>query len=269
MNHLFRDRAPISEAAWSEIEDEATRSLKNFLAARRLVDFSGPHGWDASAIALGTLDTLADGPVAGVEAARRQVQPYVELRARFALARAELDAVDRGHKSPDLGPVVDAARRIAEAEDKVVFHGYEVSGLTGIADASPHEPVELGDRFGEYPRWVAMAVARLRDAGVEGPYGVALGPRCYAGILETTEDGGYPILERLRLILGGPVVYAPAVDGAIVLSQRGDDFELYSGEDLAIGYDHADAHEVSLYLEESLAFHAHSPEAAVRLRYPA
>jgi uncharacterized linocin/CFP29 family protein len=113
-----------------------------------------------------------------------------------------------------------------------------------------------------------MAVAQLRDAGVEGPYGIALGPRCYSGILETTEDGGYPILERVRLILGGPVVYAPAVDGAVVLSLRGDDFELSSGQDVSIGFDSADENEVRLYLEESLAFHAHSPEAAVALKYP-
>ncbi len=268
MNHLFRELAPVSDAAWAEVETEAKRALENFLAARRLVDFSGPHGWDAEAVPLGTLDALARGPVDGVEGARRQVQPYVELRARFTLLRRELDAIDRGHKSPDLTPVVDAARAIALAEDKTVFHGYTEAGLVGVVDASPHEPVELGDQFGEYPRWVATAVARLRDAGVEGPYGAGLGPRCYAGILETTQDGGYPVLERLRLILGGPVVYAPAVDGAVVLSLRGDDFELSCGEDVSIGFESADGDQVRLYLEESLTFHAHTPEAGVALRYP-
>jgi len=268
MNHLFRELAPISAAAWSEVEEEAKRSLQNFLAARRLVDFSGPHGWAESAITLGSIETLADGPVPGVDGAKREVQPYVELRAHFSLQRAELDAIERGHTSPDLEPVVDAARRIARAEDLAVFHGYGAAGIVGIAEASPHDPVQLGESFGEYPRWVAMAVAQLRDAGVEGPYGIALGPRCYAGILETTEDGGYPVLERLRLILGGGVVYAPAVNGAIVLSRRGDDFEISCGQDLAIGYQTHDADSVSLYLEESLTFHAHSPEAAVALRYP-
>ncbi len=268
MNHLFRELAPISDQAWAEIEEEAKRALGNFLAARRLVDFTGPHGWEAAAVALGTIEPLPAGPATGVEGARRLVQPYVELRARFSLRRAELDTIDRGHTSPDLEPVTDAARRVALAEDTAVFHGYDEGGIVGIADASPHEPVELGDRFGEYPRWAAMAVARLRDAGVEGPYGIALGPRCYAGILETTEDGGYPVLERLRLILGGPVAYAPAVDGAIVLSLRGEDFELSCGQDLSIGYERSDADAVWLYIEESLTFHAHSPEAAVRLRYP-
>jgi uncharacterized linocin/CFP29 family protein len=268
MTHLFRELAPISPSAWAQIDEEAKRSLENFLAARRLVDFSGPLGWAESAIALGTIEALSKGPADGVEAARRGVQALVELRARFTLQRAELDAVERGHTSPDLEPVVGAARCIAMAEDAAVFHGYEAGGIVGIASSSPHDPIELGDKFGEYPRWVAMAVATLRDAGVEGPYGIALGPRCWAGILETTEDGGYPILERLRLILQGPVVYAPAVDGAIVLSMRGEDFELTSGEDLSIGYESHDATSVSLFLEESLTFHAHSPEAAVALRYP-
>jgi len=269
VNHLFRELAPVADAAWREIETETRRSLDNFLAARRLIDFSGPHGWDASAVTLGTIEELPAGPADGVTGAKRKVQTYVELRASLTLQRAELDAIERGHTSPDLDPVVDAARCIASAEDKAVFHGYPSGDIIGIAEASPHDAVELGDNFGSYPTWTATAVARLRDAGVEGPYAIALGPRCYAGILETTEDGGYPVLERLRLILGGPVVYAPAVDGAVVLSMRGNDFELYSGQDFSIGFDSADAETVSLYLEESLTFHVHSPEAAVPLRYPA
>jgi len=46
MSRLHRELAPISERVWDEIEKEARRTLTNFLAARQLVDFSGPHGWD-------------------------------------------------------------------------------------------------------------------------------------------------------------------------------------------------------------------------------
>lgn len=267
MNHLHRDLAPITDAAWAEIDSEAKRALENFLAARRLVDFSGPHGWDAAAVTLGTVEKLPDAPTDGVRASRRQVQPYVEFQAPFTLKRAELDAIDRGHKSPDLDAVIDAARSVARAEDLAVFHGYSEGNIDGIAEVSPHEPIEIHTEYGRYPTWTAMAVARLRDGGVEGPYGIALGPDCYAGILESTEDGGYPILERLRLILQGPVVYAPAVSGAVVMSLRGEDFELYCGQDYSIGFLHANADEVELYIEESLTFHVHAPEAAVALKY--
>jgi uncharacterized linocin/CFP29 family protein len=37
---------------------------------------------------------------------------------------------------------------------------------------------------------------------------------------------------------------------------------------VSIGYEFHDAETVSLYLEESLTFHAHTAEAAVALRYP-
>lgn len=267
MNHLLRDLAPITSAAWKELDAEAKRALENFLAARRLVDFSGPKGWDAASVTLGTVEDLSSGPVEGVSGAKRIVQTYVELRAAFTLQRRELDAIDRGHKSPDLDPVVDAARRVASAEDRAVFHGYAAGDIAGIEECSPHDPIEIHTEYGSYPTWTAMAVAKLRDAGVEGPYGIALGPDCYAGILESTEDGGYPILERLRLILGGPVVYAPAVRGAVVLSMRGDDFEMYCGQDFSIGFTSATSDTVDLYLEESLTFHVHAPEAAVALKY--
>ena len=105
----------------------------------------------------------------------------------------------------------------------------------------------------------------LLDAGVSGPYGLALGPEEYTGVVETTEHGGLIVLEHLRQILGGPIVWAPGVAGAVVLSMRGGDFLFESGEDLSIGYSHHDADVVHLYLEESFSFRVATPEAAVTL----
>jgi uncharacterized linocin/CFP29 family protein len=114
---------------------------------------------------------------------------------------------------------------------------------------------------------VARAVAALRSADIAGPYAIALGARCYTGVTETTEHGGYPVFEHLRQILGGPVVWAPAVDGAVVLSQRGGDFELAVGEDFSVGYRSFDPTSVDLFIEESLTFRVHTPDAAVHLAY--
>ena len=267
MNHLMRDKAPITDAAWAEIDAEATRSLTHFLAGRKLVDFSGPHGWEHSAVDLGRVQPLAEGPVAGVVAARRRVQPLIELRTPFTVSRAELDAADRGAADLDLDAVMAAARAAAMAEDGSLFHGYATGGIDGITELTPHPTVEITDDYSDYPSHVAKAVAILRGADVGGPYAIALGARCYTGVTETTERGGYPVFEHLRMILGGPVVWAPAVDGAVVLSQRGGDFELVVGEDLSVGYLAHDAETVTLFIEESLAFRVNSPDAAVRLAY--
>ena len=268
MTHLRRADAPISAAAWAEIDAEATRTLEHYLSARKLVDFVGPLGWEASSLPLGRAVDLATPPVEGVAAAQRTVRPLVELRRELTLARREIDAIDRGARDADLGPVVAAARDLALAEDLAALEGYAAAGIVGIGAASPHDPVELSEDFDRYPNHVAAALAVLKAEGVGGPYAIALGPRCYKGVIETTERGGYPLLQHLHLILGGPVIWAPAVDGAIVLSQRGGDFELTVGQDISIGYASHDGESVRLYLEESLTFSALSPEAAVPLRYP-
>ena len=105
----------------------------------------------------------------------------------------------------------------------------------------------------------------LLAAGIEGPYGLALGPLAYTNVLETSEHGGYPLLEHLREIVGGPLVWSPGVDGAVVVSERGGDFLYDSGDDLSIGYHDHDADSVHLYMVESFTFRVATPEAAVAL----
>jgi uncharacterized linocin/CFP29 family protein len=267
VNHLLRELAPVSGEAWSAVEEEATRTLRHFLAARKVVDFSGPKGWDHSAETLGRVDALGATPADGVDAAIRRLQPLAELRTPFELSRREVEAIDRGSRDYDLQAVIDAAQRAATAEDAAAFHGYDAAGIAGISEASPHDPLHIADDYHDYPGTVARAVANLQAAGIAGPFAIALGPRCYRGVIETTEHGGYPVLEHIRLILGGPVVWAPAVNGAIVVSLRGGDFELTCGEDFSIGYLDHDADTVRLYLEESMTFRALSPEAGIALTY--
>lgn len=265
MNHLLRDLAPFSNDAWSQIDDEARRSLKHYLAARRVTDFSGPLGWAASSVEVGRVKDLPAGPVADVEAATRVVHPLVELRAPFTLSRSEIDAAERGATDLDLGAVISACRSASLAEDAAIFHGFEAGAISGIVTSSPHEPIGIDDEYANYPRKVAKAVALLRAAGIAGPYSLAMGSRSFTGVTETTEHGGYPVFEHLRSILGGEIVWADAVDGAVVLSQRGGDFELTVGQDFSVGYLKSDETSVRLYLEESLAFRINAPEAAVHL----
>jgi uncharacterized linocin/CFP29 family protein len=268
VNHLLRSVAPISDAGWDLLDEETRQRLAPALAARKLVDFSGPHGWEHSATSLGRVSELAGSPVDGVRVLQRRVLPLVELRDGFTVARAELRDADRGAPDADLGNLDAAAQRIAEAENSAVFHGLATAGIVGITEASPHPTVELTSDFNAYPGHVASAVERLLRAGVSGPYGVALGPACYTGVIETTEHGGFLVFDHLRKILGGPIVWAPGVEGAVVLSVRGGDFVFESGQDLSLGYEGHDDEAVRLYLEESFSFHVATADAAVTLRNP-
>ena len=263
MNHLHRELAPISDAGWDNIDDEAKGRLPTYLAARKLVDFVGPHGWTHSSTNLGRIEEIAS-PSEGVAAVRRKVLPLVELRTEFKVSRIELDDVDRGTSSPDLAELDEALRQIAVGENAIVFHGYEAAGIVGITESTSHEPIAVGD-ITQAPDATARAVEALRQAGIDGPYGLAICPDMYTKIVETTEMGGELLKDHLRKILGGPLVWSPGVDGGVVLSLRGGDFKIESGQDLSIGYLDHDADVVRLYLEESLNFRVIEPDAAVAI----
>jgi uncharacterized linocin/CFP29 family protein len=268
MNHLLRDLAPISESTWQVLDQEARDRLTPALAARRLVDFTGPRGWEHSATNLGRSEALGSVRFEGVSGRRRSVLPLVELRVAFEVSREELRDADRGADDIDLGALDQAAHRMAVAENAAVFHGLE-GAIGGIAQRSPYDPVSLGEAGDGYPRAVAGAVDALLRNGVAGPYGLALGGDEYRYVMAAAESGGALLREHLRTIVEGPIVWAPGLEGALVVSQRGGDFVFEAGQDVAIGYESHDAEVVRLYLEQSFSFHVATPEAAAVLTAPA
>ena len=264
MNHLLRELAPISDLGWQQLDSEAKERLTPALAARKLVDFSGPHGWEHSATNLGRTTPLPSSPSDGVSGLQRRVLPLVESRADFELSMAELRDADRGADDTDLEALDSAAHRIAVAENVAVFHGWP-GAFGGVSEASPHEPIPLGEAADRYPTALAAAVERLLQSGIAGPYAAALGSELYRAVIETAEHGGYPLIEHLRKIIEGPIVWAPGVNGAVVLSLRGGDFVFDSGQDVSIGYEAHDGEVARLYLQESFSFHVATPEAGIAL----
>jgi uncharacterized linocin/CFP29 family protein len=263
MNNLYRELAPVSSAAWAQIEDEAKRTFARHAAARKTVDVTGPDGLALAGIGSGHV-TAIDPPADGVTAALREWRPVVELRVPFTLSRAEIDSVERGALDADWQPVKDAAKKIAFAEDRAVFDGYAAAQIAGLRPSSSNAAVALPGEARDYPDVVSKAVSELRLAGVAGPYSLVLSADAWTTVSETS-DHGYPILEHLARLLDGEIIWAPAIDGALLLSGRGGDYELRLGQDLSIGYLAHDADSVQLYFTESFTFAAYTAEASVPL----
>lgn len=262
MNNLHRELAPISDAAWAEIEEETRRTFTRLIAGRRVVDVVGPCGPELAAVGTGHLRPLTDE--GGVIARQRIAQALVELRAPFFVARDAVDDVERGSQDSDWQPVKDAAKAIALAEDRTVFHGDQAAGVTGIAPSSSNAPLLVPEDVRRLPDAVAQALSALRLAGVDGPYSLLLSADLYTEVSETT-DHGYPVREHVARLLDGDIIWAPALDGALLVSTRGGDFALHLGQDLSIGYLSHDAERVQLYLQETLTFFAYTSEASVAL----
>ncbi len=266
MDLLKRQKAPIVDEAWNQIDDEARRVLKLHLAGRKLVDFSGPHGWDLGAVNTGRLKHIDHGPVEHVGHAIRDVRPLIELRAPILLPILELDYAARGASDLDLDPVVLAAESVARAEDDAIFHGFAEGKITGIIEASPHTPIEVRSSQA-WPTAVSAAKEVLRMAGIDGPYALALGIDAYDELTADGEDG-YPLRNRIEeRVTEGSLIWAPALkEGAVLMSTRGGDYELTVGQDLSVGYASHDRTTVELYLTESFTFRVLEDKAAILLR---
>ena len=266
MNNLHRELAPISDGAWAQIEEETARTLKRYLAARRVVDVKGPAGTGFSAVGTGHLRKI-EAPKEGILARQREVKALVELRVPFELDRQAIDDVDRGANDSDWQPAKDAARQIAFAEDGAVFDGYPSAGIEGIRQGTSNPPMTLPSDVREYPQAIAQGFSRLRLVGVNGPYAVLLGADAYTALAETS-DHGYPVLEHVKRLVDDKIIWAPAIAGAFVLTTRGGDFDLHIGQDVSIGYSSHNDAVVRLYLQETLTFLLLTTEAAVALAPP-
>lgn len=263
MNNLHRELAPISAAAWAQIDEEASRTLKRHLCARRVVDVTGPNGLDFAAVGTGHQHVIS-GPADGVEAAQRDVRQVVEFKVPFEIQRSAIDDVERGAKDSDWMPVKEAARKLAFAEDRAVFDGYAAAAIEGISRATSNSRIPLPSNVHAYPEAIARAVSELKLAGVDGPYALILGADAYTKASGGNEEG-YPVFHHLERILDGGIYWAPAIQGGVVLTKRGGDFELSIGQDISIGYGRHTSSVVELYLIVSFTFRVLTSEASVVL----
>jgi uncharacterized linocin/CFP29 family protein len=263
VNNLHRELAPISESAWTQIEEEASRTLKRYLAGRRVVDVKGPGGVMLAAVGTGHLRGI-EAPGEGIVARQREVKALVELRVHFELERQAIDDVERGANDSDWQPLKDAAKRIAYAEDRAVFEGYAAAGIQGIRQGTSNPVATLPGEVLKYPDAIAEALNQLRLVGVNGPYSVVMGADAYTALSEAS-DHGYPVIQHIQRLVNDEIIWAPAITGAFVLTTRGGDFALHLGQDVSIGYSNHTDTTVRLYLQETATFLLLTSEAAVAL----
>lgn len=258
---LRRHLAPISAEVWSRIDAEVRDALTALLSARRIVEFRGPHGYTFSAVNRGRLAHVerVDELSYGI----RSVSPLTEARVDFTLSLEELDNVNRGALGVDLEAAREAAVRLAAFEERFVYGGFQPAGVLGIVAQTPHAPVALGTDPSGYVAAVAQGMQLLVAAGVSGPYALVLDPETYR--LLASDVGGYPARQRVEKLIEGPILQSQELEGGLLVSLRGGDFQMDVGQDVAVGYAAHTTERVHLFLLETLTFRVVEADAAVRL----
>jgi uncharacterized linocin/CFP29 family protein len=263
MNDLLRrQHAPFAAASWAAIDEQAREVLAGNLSGRRIVDVSGPFGWQHAAVNLGRLQPGRVDAGDGVSYGIRKVLPLVEVRVPFELDLWELDDVVRGARDPDLDPLIDAARKLAAFEERAIYYGFEPGGIVGMADASQHEAVAFRADPTTWPEAIAQAIVALKSAGELAPYTFVAGRSVFQGL--ERDAGSYPLRKQIESLIDGPIVLAPNIDGAFLVPTESEgDFELTLGQDISVGFDQQHGQRVQLYMTESFTFRVLEPQAVV------
>ena len=209
VNHLFRELAPITAAGWAAIEEEAepdAAHLSRRPQAGRLLRAARLGGLRRSTSA-GSRRSSPRTPTSALRCARSSRSSSCAPTSR---SRAPSSTRSSGAAShPDLDPVRDAAVRLAEAEDKAIFHGFGAAGIQGLSEASEHAR-------GLDPRRLRGLPAAGRQGGRArcGPRASTVRTRSRSARAATPAwsrrpQGGYPVLNHIRMILDGPIIWAP------------------------------------------------------------
>ena len=181
MNNLHRELAPISDAAWAQIEEEASRTLKRYLAGRRVVDVHAPGGIALSAVGTGHL--------AHRGARRRDRRPPARRQAtgRTACPVRTGSPADRrrGAWRERFGLAAGEGCRAAASPSPRTARSSTATrppASTGIRQGTSNPIMTLPADVRDYPDAIAQALSQLRLVGVNGPYSVVLGADAYTGL---------------------------------------------------------------------------------------
>ncbi|HLR31144.1 MAG TPA: family 1 encapsulin nanocompartment shell protein [Fodinibius sp.] len=258
MDILKTSLAPITEAAWAEIYEEATDIFSSVLSARKFVDVDGPKGLDYSGVHTGRID-IESNKNDSVQYGLNRLLPLVETRAGFSLDIWELDNASRGAEDVNLENLEKAAREIASFEEKAIYYGLEKAGIEGISQQAEHKSVELPESTNELMNTLSKELTVFKCGGIEGPYSLVLNENDWERISSQIDD--YPLRRQIKDMLEGSIILSPFINGGFLVSERGGDFRLTLGQDLSIGYHFHDKETVELYFTESFTFQCFEPQA--------
>jgi uncharacterized linocin/CFP29 family protein len=254
---LLRQRlAPISDKGWEEINETAQEKFSGLLSARKFSDFDGPKGRNFPAVTDGRLNIKDEN--SEVKYGLYNVMPMIEARIPFKLNIWELDNLERGAEDIDLDNLEEAAEKMAAFEENIIYNGLEEANLKGIIKSAEHS-VSYSGKTEDILSTTANGVSQLARLGTEGPYALVVNKDTWVEISGLID--GYPLRKQLEKILEGNIIISECIESPVLLTMRGGDFRITSGQDLSIGYQAHDTKEVELYLTESFTFQVIDPDA--------
>ncbi len=260
MDILKRALAPITAQAWEEIESQAKRTLNATLSARKVVDVTEPQGIETGAVTLGRID-VPTSQKSPVKYGIHKVLPMVEARIPFTLNIWELDNAVRGAEDIDFSSLEDAAQKIAQFEENIIYYGFAKANIDGLIKSSDHPTIKHPASGDALLSAVTDGINKFTTSAVEGPYSLVVNPQTWKTI--QTQTKGYPLKKQVEDLIGGSIVLSNNIKESLLISERGGDTKMTLGQDYSIGYETHDPQKVRLFITVSFTFQVIDPAAFI------
>ncbi|ABC83903.1 family 1 encapsulin nanocompartment shell protein [Anaeromyxobacter dehalogenans] len=243
MSWQDRDGAPFGQQVWDRIDEAIEAAAAEARAGRRLLRVIGPLGFEARA---GVADDAPAGgedePEAGDETHVHvpSVRALPVLHRTFRLGARAVEALERRGEPLTLTEAAEAARRIARAEDRLLFEGHAGAGVRGLLEHPGLVEVPAGDwadpgRAGDA---LLAALTALDDAGRHGPYAAAVSPARFYQLFRPFAGTALTPYQQLLPAFEGGIVKAPGLrDGAVVVVRSASGPQAVVGQELTAAYD--------------------------------
>jgi uncharacterized linocin/CFP29 family protein len=249
-----RDAAPFGQEVWDQIDGVARAAADDVRAARRLLEVIGPLGFQVRA---GVAEDepvaidAADDPGERVHVHVPRVRALPVLHGTFALGARAVAASEAGREPLVLADAAQAARRIARAEDRLLFAGSAAAGVRGLLGHEGAVEITPGDWKdpGRAADDLLGALARLEAEGGHGPFAAAVSPARFYQLLRPHPGTALTPYQQLLPAFPGGIVKAPTLaDGAVIVLRSASGPRAVVGQDLTAAYDGREGifHRISL-----------------------
>ncbi len=265
---LHRDDAPFSDAVWGRIDNVVTEAAKSVLSARRIIHVEGPYGLGIKSVP-GPDVVLEEQDAGAAGLSSGGVIPLGLIGKTFSLSARDIAAFEQTGMPFSPAPAARAAIACAAREDDLLFSGSKALGAAGLLNAKGVQSLELGqwNEVGSAADDLIKAVTLLDDAGLHGPYALALAPARYNLLFRRYQQGNMVEIEHLRELVTDGIVKAPALSGGGVLLASGRQFAtIVLGQDLMTGFVGPADGAYELHISESLALRLVQPKAVCVLK---
>jgi len=257
--YLHREDAPFGPALWQKIDDTVVSAAAAQLSARRILKVEGPYGLGVKVL------PLEDGPAnEDASVTIPKVMPLAMLKTEFTLMVRDVAAFEEQNTPLPLNTIAQAAIELAQKEDDFLFNGVKAMRMGGLLDWASKNSIKRSDwaKIGSAVGDVIKAVTALDEAGLHGPYALAVPPAWYNMLFRRYEQGFGTELDHLRQIITDGIVKAPALkDGAVVIATGPQFATIVLGQDMMTTFVGPEPGSYKFIISETLALILRQPKA--------